>query len=347
LGLSRFAGASPTLESFHWKIRQQVHELRGRLKTGDFIATARRRVLSGASVLRSPREPVSVLFDLAVPVPAAREWLAAAERELAGYPQAGSGSSILIVLSSRWPYSGRVWDGGATGRLWLAEGAGSMCVVSVFFSEAQASSGVWGARGNASGNLLDRCALYARFGDPGQHVQRWLGLGDDWNWDYRWGGRGLSRDVRRARRLSPRDTVQFARSGWWGGVPYQSIWCLRGGDAACESIAGVRPGARRRDYWYSYDYGRPDANLIAAHLIANRPAEAFARFWRSALPVDSALAQAYGMSAGALVREAMLRRWVPPAPARVGPLRLLTASAWVLVALGLAWLGAWRKEIPT
>jgi hypothetical protein len=116
---------------------------------------------------------------------------------------------------------------------------------------------------------------------------------------------------------------------------------------ACETITGIRPGARLREYWYSYDYGRPDANLIAAHLIASRPAEAFARFWRSDLPVDSALARAYGIPAGALVREAMLRWWVPPTPARVGPLRLLTASAWVLVALGLAWLGAWRKEIPT
>jgi len=296
--------------------------------------------------LSSEREPLRVMFDAVIPPSAAREWLASAERELALYPRSGTGIPIVVELTAVWPYPGnRRSEPYGVGRM-VVEGPRPTCLVTRFFSRAEAERQSYGVPVNRRGVILDRCALYARYGLPGAEVRNWLGLRDPWTNDF-WSGTGVSGSLRRANwRMLP-DTVEWFRFDWEIGAALSSVQCLRGNDLACETLTGVRPSPRRRDYWYSYDYGRPDANLIAAHLIASRPAEAFARFWRSDLPVDSALAQAYGMPAGALVREAMLRWWVPPTPARVGPLRLLTASAWVIVALGLAWLGAWRKEIPT
>lgn len=296
--------------------------------------------------IASERESLRVVYDASIPPSAAREWLASAERELALYPRSGTGIPVVVELTAVWPYLDDRWaEPRGVGRM-VVEGPRPMCLVTRFFSRGATQKNTYGVPVNLRGVVLDRCALYARYGLPGAEVRNWMGLKDPWTNEF-WFGTGMSASLRRANwRMLP-DTVKWFGSDWGIGAALSSVQCLRGNDLACETLSGVSPGPLRRDYWYWYDYERPDANLIAAHLIANRPGEAFARFWRSDLPVDSALAQAYGMPAGALVREAMLRRWVPPAPARVGPLRLLTASAWVLVALGLAWLGAWRKEIPT
>lgn len=342
MGLRYYGGWRWRGDRHRFTVERTVHALARHVRARQHGAAVVGSGGANRRSLSSEREPLRVVYDASIPPSAARELLASAERELALYPRSGAGIPVVVELTAVWPYSD-IWSPGV-GRM-VVEGPQPTCLVTRFFSRVDANKNAYVVPVDLRGIVLDRCALYARYGLPGEQVRNWLGLRDAWA--DTWFSTSVSASLRRANwRMLP-DTVEWFGSDWGIGAALSSVQCLRGNDLECETLTGVRPGPLRRDYWYWYDYGPLDANLIAAHLIANRPAEAFARFWRSDLPVDSALAQAYGMPAGALVREAMLRRWVPPAPARVGPLRLLTASAWVLVALGLAWLGAWRKEIPT
>jgi hypothetical protein len=305
----------------------------------------------GAAVLRgdganrrsiaSERESLRVVYDAGIPPRAAREWLASAERELALYPRSGAGIPVVVELAAAWPYPGNRWSQAySVGRM-VVEGPRPTCLVTRFFSRADAEKNAYGVPVDLRGVVLDRCALYARYGLPGAQVRNWLGLGDAWaNTRFR---TGVSASLRRATWRTLPDTVELFRADWWIGEALSAVQCLRGDDSTCEVVAAINPTPTDRgSRYYAGDF---PAEQVAAHLLASQPAEAFVRFWRSDLPVADALESAYGAPAGALVRRVLSRQYAPPAKAHTSIGRLVLAPAWILAVLGLASVGVRRKEV--
>jgi hypothetical protein len=293
--------------------------------------------------IASERESLRVVYDAGIPPRAAREWLASAERELALYPRSGAGIPIVIELAAAWPYPSNHWsEPHGMGRM-VVEGPRPTCLVTRFFSREVSQKNAYGVPVNLRGVVLDRCALYARYGLPGGEVRNWLGLGDAWaNIWYR---TGVSASLRRATWRTLPDTVEWFRADWWIGEALSAVQCLRGNDSTCEVVSAINP--KPIDSRSRYYVGDFPPEQVAAHLLTAQPTEMFVRFWRSDLPVADALASAYGAPAGALVRRAMSRQLVAPAKAHTSVGRLLLAPAWILVALGLAWVGSRRKEVAT
>jgi hypothetical protein len=303
-------------------------------------------VISGDGANRrsiaSERESLRVAYDAGIPSRAAREWLASAERELALYPRSGVGIPVVVELTAAWPYPGNRWsEPYGMGRM-VVEGPRPTCLVTRFFSREDADKNDYGVPVNLRGVVLDRCALYARYGLPGGEVRKWLGVRGPWAnvW-----GTGTSESLRRANWRTLPDTIAWFRANdWWIGEALSAVQCLRGNDSTCEVVSAINPTPGDRGSWY-YGAGDFAAGRVAAHLLSSQPTEAFVRFWRSELPVADALASAYGAPAGALVRRALSRQYVAPAKAHTSAGRLVLAPVWILVALGLAWVGARRKEV--
>jgi hypothetical protein len=293
--------------------------------------------------IASERESLRVVYDAGIPSSAAREWLSSAERELALYPRSGAGIPVVIELATAWPYPGDRWSQpNGVGRM-VVEGPRPTCLVTRFFSREVVQKNAYGVPKNLRGVVLDRCALYARYGLPGGEARNWLGLGDAWaNVWYR---TGVSASLRRATWRTLPDTVEWFRAEWWIGEALSAVQCLRGNDSTCEVVSAINPAPiDSRSRYYVGDF---PAEQVAAYLLTAQPTETFVRFWRSKLPVADALASAYGAPAGALVRRAMSRQYAAPAKAHTSVGRLVLAPAWILVALGLAWVGSRRKEVAT
>jgi hypothetical protein len=291
--------------------------------------------------ISSERESLRVVYDASISPRAAREWLASAERELALYPRSGAGIPVVVELAAAWPYPGDRWsDPYSVGRM-IVEGTRPTCLVTRLFSRADAEKNGYGVPVNLRGVVLDRCALYARYGLPGVQVRNWLGLGDAWA--NTWFRTGVSASLRRATWRTLPDTVEWFRADWWIGEALSAVLCLRGNDSMCEVMSAINP--MPTDRGSRYYVGDFPAGQVAAYLLAVQPAEAFVRFWRSELPVADALESAFGAPAGALVRRALSRQLAPPAKAHTSIGRLVLAPAWILVALGLAWVGVRRKEV--
>jgi len=293
--------------------------------------------------IASERESLRVVYDAGIPSSAAREWLASAERELALYPRFGEGIPVVMELTAVWPYPGDRWSQPyGVGRM-VVEGPRPTCLVTRFFSREVAQKNAYGIPVNLRGVVLDRCALYARYGLPGGEVRNWLGLREAWA--NTWYRTEVSASLRRASWRTLPDTVEWFRADWWVGEALSTVQCLRGNDSTCEAVAAIRPTRNVPGSWYGSSIFA--AERVAAYLLAAQPTEAFVRFWRSELPVADALASAYGAPAGALVRRAMSRQYAAPARAHTSVGRLLLAPVWILVALGLAWVGSRRKEVAT
>jgi len=326
-------------QTVRWTTRTLARHVRAREHGATVVSGdgANRRSIA------SERESLRVVYDAGIPPRAAREWLASAERELALYPRSGAGIPVVIELAAAWPYPGNRWsEPYGMGRM-VVEGPRPTCLVTRFFSREVAQKNAYGVPVNLRGVILDRCALYARYGLPGGEVRNWLGLGDAWaNIWYR---TGVSASLRRASWRTLPDTVEWFHADWWIGEALSAVQCLRGNDSTCEAVAAINPTPiYDRPRYYAGDF---PAEQVAAYLLAAQPTEAFVRFWRSDLPVADALASAYGAPAGALVRRAMSRQYAAPAKAHAGVGRLLLAPAWILVALGLAWVASRRKEVAT
>ena len=85
--------------------------------------------------------------------------------------------------------------------------------------------------------------------------------------------------------------------------------------------------------------------MLIADLLRFRGPDRFVRFWRSSLPVDSALQAAYGVSGGTLGREAWLRRVAPPPPAGAHRGAAATTVVWLAGFLGLAMVLSRRQTM--
>jgi len=332
--------------------------------TGDYTAKVRRarnrfadaiaarphgaadvRASRGPLALRSTREPVVVVRDPDVPIDAAREWLRDAEMELAVYPRATSvGVPVIIGLHTArvFPDSERNRNYGAA-RLLYTEGRDTACIADVVLHLSRVGSQLfpkefWRLRpGGWDGRRIGRCALYARYGVPGAGVQAWYGLLPRWQWTY-----DGSLRVELARRATPRRPIDWQQVFFleWGSYDWPGfLACLNSG-VACEGIFNVLKG-RDTEQW-SY---REDKAILIADLLKSRGPDRFVRFWRSSLPVDSALQEGYGVPVGVLGREALLRRVIPRPPA--GPHRgaVATSVVWLAGLLGLAMVLSRRQTM--
>ena len=322
-------------------VERTVHTLARHIRAREHGAAVLRGDGANRRSISSERESLRVVYDAGIPPRAAREWLASAERELALYPRSGAGIPVVIELAAAWPYPGNRWSQAySVGRM-VVERPRPTCLVTRFFSRADAEKNGYGVPVDLRGVVLDRCALYARYGLPGAQVRNWLGLGDAWA--NTWFRTGVSASLRRATWRTLPDTVELFRADWWIGEALSAVQCLRGDDSTCEVVAAIRPTRNAPGSWYGA--GIFAAERVAAHLLASQPTEAFVRFWRSDLPVADALESAYGARAGALVRRALSRQYAPPAKAHTSIGRLVLAPAWILAVLGLASVGVRRKEV--
>jgi len=324
-------------------VEQTTHILARHVRAREHGAAVLRGDGANRRSIASERESLRVVYDVSIPPRAAREWLASAERELALYPRSGAGVSVVVELAAAWPYPGNRWsEPYSVGRM-VVEGPRPTCLVTRFFSREVVQKKAYGVPVDLRGVVLDRCALYARYGLPGAQVRNWLGLRDAWA--STWFRAGVSASLRRAAWRSLPDTVEWFRADWWIGEALRAVQCLRGNDSTCEAVSAINPTPiDRRSRYYVGDF---PAEQVAAYLLAAHPTEAFVRFWRSELPVADALASAYGAPAGALVRWALSRQYVVPGRAHTSVGQLVLAPAWILVVLGLAWVGARRKEVVT
>ena len=290
------------------------------------------RAASGPLALRSTREPVVVVRDADVPIDAAREWLREAEAELAAFPRAtkaGVPAIIGLHTASIFPGSGRDFFYGFV----YAEGRDTACIADVVIPRESRSTRDFRHPRPGGWDGLGRCALYVRYGIPGAGVRTWYGLPPQW----RWTGGGVRWEL--ARRSSPRRQIDRIRDMWWGYDWPGFLTCLNSG-VACEGVFNPRQGGDDERWYISGEKG-----ILIADLLISRGPEGFVRFWRSPLPVDSALQAAYGLPVGALGREALLRRFIPPPPAGTHRGAAATAVVWLAGFLGLAMVLSRRQTM--
>ena len=187
-------------------IERTVHTLARHIRAREHGAAVLRGDGANRRSISSERESLRVVYDAGIPPRAAREWLASAERELAVYPRSGEGVPVVVELAAPYPGDRRSRPYGV-GRM-VVEGPRPTCLVTRFFSRAEAEKRSYGVPVNRRGVILDRCALYARYGLPGAAVRNWMGLKDPWTNDF-WFGTGMSASLRRANwRMLP-DTVKW------------------------------------------------------------------------------------------------------------------------------------------
>ena len=297
------------------------------------------RASRGALALRSAREPVAVVRDPDVPIAAAREWLRDAERELAAYPRAtNTGVPVIIGLhtASIFPGSGKYFYYGAA-RFLYTEGRDTVCIDDVVLprhgSQGSPKEFFSLRPGGWDDRRIGRCALYARYGVPGAGVGAWYGLPAQWRWTDD-GSLRASLD----RRDAPRRPMERIPEWGYGNWP-EFLTCLNSG-VACDGVFNLRQGRDDEQWFY-----RGRAATLIVDLLKSRGPDRFVRFWRSSLPVDSALQNAYGVPIGALGREALLRRLIPPPPAGSHRGAAATTVVWLAGLLGLAMVLSRRQTM--
>jgi hypothetical protein len=93
--------------------------------------------------------------------------------------------------------------------------------------------------------------------------------------------------------------------------------CASGNGPACSQALGLDRASSeegRFGWWYGEDmtaFNSPTRAGFLASLLTTEPPERFATLWRSDLPVNEALASAYGRDAGELVMRWAQRRFEP------------------------------------
>jgi len=325
---------------FTWSVR------RARNRYAEAIAArahgaADVRAARGPLALRSASEPVVVVRDPDVPINIAREWLLDAEKELSVFPRAtGAGVPVIIGLHTRgfFPVGGLQHNISVAARMLYMEGRDTVCIADVRLPGQDTalvparywhlqSSGWWENR------RMGRCALYARYGVPGVGVRTWYGLPPQWR---------LTDDGSLRANLTRRDAPRrpIERISEWGYSDWPGfLSCLNNG-VACEGMFGLRPGRDDEQWFY-----RGEAALLITELLKSRGPDRFGQFWRSELPVDSALQGAYGVSIGALGREALLSRLIPPASAGAHGGAAATSVVWLAGLLGVAMVLSRRQTM--
>jgi len=348
--LSWFFGPtwSPGPRGLREDVRLAVEVQRSRLREA-----ARADSAVGAARLsravRSPGGGLTVVYETPLAASDARVWLEAAAAELARYPSAGGeGVPIVVTLYSNplraqsRDFAFYAWD---PRRVVVSDSGRGACVVEVNLVPRRDARGTLRQRSRRPGApILGVCALYQRFGMPGQAVDHWMSGGA---FGYGFGAAQWSTALADASRSVIKLEIQRPGLGdlrnWWWGSPWVAIGCLDGTASLCERNASVTRGAGP---WLFYS--DPRSLQLVAYVLAHGSPAQFAAFWRSPRSVGDALRDAYGRPAGQLAFAA-LSHWYYAAPG--GPraeLRLLLAGlVWAAAALALAFVAGrrWTTEI--
>jgi hypothetical protein len=334
-------------------IQSAVRGLRNRV---DAVAAVRvlERSMRESGALRTPDGLITLITDRRLGGDSAQLWLTWLTNELATVPPVANNPSpvpIVVALltdSTRWvPVDGR-------GPTWMVRrqvggvGPGQRCYVEVRLKD---TAGFGGGRpvhartnGTRRSNVLDWCALYARFGRPGPEVGAWARVitrMDFGPYDYEWEGIAAAITAARAPQ-SPRPL---------DGDFYLVASCASGRTGVCRSSLGLdRPAGldgTRNNWWSNLGPNQPTRLGFLASLLADESPQRFAALWSSQRPVGAALREAYGMEPEALVSRWASRRFVParqrPGDAGAGQ-RLLASFGWSALLLALAAAAASRQQ---
>jgi hypothetical protein len=199
------------------------------------------------------------------------------------------------------------------------------------------------------------CAFHARFGIPGARVRRWLAnrrsdvaMIPDW-------GEGGVRGEQLLHSLSP---TGRSRGWYWTRqylAPARAAGCAAGRPADC--VAALRVGDREPRVPPAGMIARSDSRwTVGEHLTGSEyflgavlragGAGKFREFWRTSLPIDSALTVALGEPAGEWTAEWQASVATPP---RFGPLPrgldLLTGVALAAFAVAVTARNGRRREV--
>jgi hypothetical protein len=307
----------------------------------------------GRSLVRSADGRITVLYEPPLTADSARRVLDAAEREVALYPAAqGQGMPVIVALYADSTRHRDLYPQSWRRRQFLHQGAdGTVCLAEI---NRRGRRG-WGSEFPAW--PLDRCAVYARFGERRGSGARPLSLLGEGAHPYYWDS-PVAEQLVRARRQQPRRPAPWEwRPAWSPPIsldespPYRVppvMWegsaCLAGGDASCLAASGM--GRRRLSGYMWWWFGNPvGATSLVVALLATGDGQRFEKFWRSDLPDAQALEAVYGMPAGQVVRAMLQRRWVPaPHGPQITAGIISAAAGWIVVALGLAVVAGRRRQ---
>jgi hypothetical protein len=244
-----------------------------------------------------------------------------------------------------------IWSGP---RYILPRKSGDPCLVLIMASQQEAVKPV----------SLGPCGLYAAFGMPGPAINQWLaGDGALYGLNGVAGTPSWTR-ARAAQLTAPGGSVltsyvlrQLDYQYWYDHR--EGIDCQWGDVARCvdaihepkvqgygwrddNAVMDRRAGALNpRTALLSYASRGWLGDLARAHGSAR-----FAKFWHSALPLDSAFADAFGVPLGAWTRD-WTRDYPQPTPRRVSTLSALLTLLCVGVAVGGGAVFAARRQVET
>lgn len=203
---------------------------------------------------------------------------------------------------------------------------------------------------------LGPCAFYARFGVPGARVARWLKARD------------LDLALVPAWSATPGDSAPLfpglspwgeSRRWYWDLIywmPSGAVGCLSGRADACRTalVAGDGPPSApprwivvQSDNTWRFSRQRITGgdHFLAAVVRATGPRR-FQEFWRTTLPIDSALSRALGSPVGAWTARWQRQVAEPPRPGPMPRWRDVSVSMLVLLlALGAVAWNARRRSV--
>lgn len=318
------------------------------------------RLSRGPLAVHSADGAVTVVREASLSSDSARFWLRAVAAELSAYPSVPGGSPVPVILALHATRQDPMVRQAVTARMLADAGGRRACIVAVNITKSIYHLSVLHREsGSVETRVLDLCALYARFGVPGQGAGDWVGpVRSPVSWSSQ---ADLAILLYRARRSRTEPQELSISAPWYYLLSLPSsqytalaelisadvLGCVRGSGRLCLAEFGLREGVplrlsvEWRRYW---GWRLLDQREFLADLLVRGSPEQFARFWRSPLPAAAALEAGYGKPAGDLLVEWAQRRYRAPSGTR---LRARSASAtvgWLLVALAGGIAVAKRRE---
>lgn len=300
-------------------------------------------LIAGPRALHSADSPLTVLYEQGLSPDSARTWLRMLEAELSLVPRGRlPGMPLVVALRSSPEVPGDTMRHGFG--LWRAVRFVSprpdrpACIVAMNI-RPDTRNNVYDIEHairrdprtkTRRTNLLNQCAIYARFGSPGVHVRNWVGGGVDVQ--YWWGNSNMADQLEAERRPAR----QALRTATWDPA---IAACVRNGGASCLRIAGLARAVYHMPYWFE--------EYLLASLLIRDPA-GFEAFWRSADVVGTALEHAYGQPAAEVIAVTLRRavRLEPSGP-RTPSGALLSSLGWAAIAMGLGIVMAGRQQVKS
>lgn len=318
-------------------------ELRARLERARRADSIVGQARAGRQV-RSRDGMVTVVYEPPLRADSARTWLRNAVDEIEAYPRVGGGvAPVFLVLYSDSARHPGPWV--ALRRFARSAGGTQACFIelNLIRRRRQEELAFLGAERGPSRNVLDFCALYARYGPPGPRLAQWLGTDRQFNswWDE--GLTAMMRQASRERSRHPLPTLGFPN--WAGASYWEEKGCLHNAGTLCLRAVGM-DRARRRDTGYFWFNRFASPRYVLALLLARRDAEKFRVFWQSQLPPAEALSSAYVGAAGSFLSRLMNEVYAGPPSGPGADLKSHAAAlGWVVTALGLAFVVARRRQV--